>query len=53
MELSPCALSCWSCRHVRNTGEKRLYCALHKGPVIRRCPDFDREPGADESERPK
>ena len=43
-----CELSCWSCRHVRPTGQKRMFCALHKGPCVRRCVNFDYEPGADE-----
>ena len=43
-----CELSCWSCRHVHPTGQKRMFCALHKGPCVRRCVNFDYEPGADE-----
>lgn len=47
MELSD-ALTCLSCSHVRATNDKRPYCALHKGPCVRRCPQFQYEPGSDE-----
>ena len=45
-------LGCHSCEHSRyQLGDKRLYCVEHKGPCVRRCPQFEREPGTEEAER--
>ena len=46
-------LTCFSCRHVRRdplSGIRLFRCALHKGPALHVCPDFDYEPGSDEIE---
>jgi|GEM_PF-4961450 len=42
-------MTCWSCTHSRESRDgRRLWCWLHTGPAIRRCKDFDYEPGTDE-----
>ena len=42
-------LTCRSCLHSRYAGDgARLYCSVHRGPCVRRCPDFDYAPGSDE-----
>ncbi len=42
-------MTCRSCEHSRYD-TPRLYCALHKGPCVKRCPDFVYCPGTDEGE---
>jgi len=41
-------LTCRSCVHSRYQPGPRLWCALHKGPCVRKCPQFVYEPGTDE-----
>ena len=44
-------MTCFSYLHSRYADGKRLWCALHRGPAIHRCPQFCYEPGTDEVER--
>ncbi len=50
---SEAEFTCWSCRHVRHAPgtASGLWCGPGKREARQRCPDFDREPGADEVER--
>lgn len=41
-------MTCLSCTHIRYRHGERMYCALHLGPAIHRCPQFEYLPGSDE-----
>ena len=52
MVLQARAVTCFSCRHSQYRYiEVRLWCLLHQGPCVKRCPQFEREPGTDEVEK--